>query len=110
MNTQGENIADNGGLKFSYKAYKKWIKKNGAEMRLPGLQQFSADQMFWISAAQSWCSVDRTEFMHLRILNGVHAPDKYRVIGSISNLKEFSQDFKCKLGSPMNPRDKCTVW
>lgn len=110
MNTQGENIADNGGLKFSYNAYKKWTEKNGIEKRLPGLHQYSPEQMFWIAAAQTWCSIDRTEYMRLRILNGVHAPDKYRVIGSIMNSREFSLDFNCKLGSPMNPHEKCTVW
>lgn len=110
INTQGENIADNGGLKFSYNAYRKWTEKMGIEKRLPGLQQYSPEQMFWISAAQTWCSIDRTEYMRLRILNGVHAPDKYRVIGSISNSHEFSRDFNCKLGSPMNPYKKCTVW
>ncbi|XP_031626236.1 neprilysin-2-like isoform X2 [Contarinia nasturtii] len=110
INTQGENIADNGGLKFAYNAYKKWIKKNGSERRLPGLQQYTPEQMFWIASAQTWCSIDRTEYMRLRILNGVHAPDKYRVIGSISNSDEFSQDFQCKPGQPMNPVKKCTVW
>ncbi|XP_055295789.1 neprilysin-2-like isoform X2 [Sitodiplosis mosellana] len=110
INTQGENIADNGGIKFSYNAYKKWIKENGAEQRLPGLQQYTPEQMFWIGAAQKWCSIDRTEYMRLRILNGVHAPDKYRIIGSFSNSNEFSQDFHCAPGAPMNPIKKCTVW
>lgn len=58
----------------------KLISKNGTEQRLPGLQQYTPEQMFWIAAAQTWCSIDRSEYMRLRILNGVHAPDKYRVI------------------------------
>ena len=110
INTQGENIADNGGIKLAYNAYKKWIKQNGGEKRLPGLQQYTPEQMFWIGAAQTWCSVDRIEYMKLRILNDVHSPDKYRVIGSFSNSHEFSQDFKCASGTPMNPIEKCTVW
>lgn len=110
INTQGENIADNGGIKFAYNAYKKWSSKYGAESRLPGLQQYTPDQMFWISAAQTWCSMDRTEYMRIRILNGIHAPDKYRVIGSISNSDDFAKDFQCALGSPMNPSNKCMVW
>lgn len=57
--TQSENIADNAGIKEAYRAYQKWAKDNGPEPYLPGLQQYSPEQMFWISAAQVWCSVRR---------------------------------------------------
>lgn len=70
FSSKGENIADNGGLKYAYNAYKRWIEKNGIEPRMPGLQKYTPEQMFWISAAQTWCSVDRIEYMQLRILNG----------------------------------------
>lgn len=39
-----------------------------------------------------------------------HPPSKFRVIGLLSNLKEFSQEFNCPLDSPMNPREKCEIW
>ncbi|KAL1449213.1 hypothetical protein WDU94_000430 [Cyamophila willieti] len=51
INTQGENIADNGGIKEAYNAYNVWVSRHGEEPRLPGLQQYSPRQMFWISAA-----------------------------------------------------------
>ena len=58
IQTQGENIADNGGIKLAYHAYMKLVEKIGHEARLPGLN-YSSNQMFWISAAQTWCSVYR---------------------------------------------------
>lgn len=58
INTQGENIADNGGIKEAYFAYKEWAAKNGPEPKLPGME-YTPEQMFWIAAAQTWCSVYR---------------------------------------------------
>ena len=58
INTQGENIADNGGVLIAYRAYQKWVSKNGEEEKLPGLD-YSTKQLFWISLAQTWCSAFR---------------------------------------------------
>ncbi|XP_075145617.1 M13 family metallopeptidase neprilysin 2 isoform X2 [Haematobia irritans] len=109
INTQGENIADNGGIKESYIAYKKWVQQNGEEPKLPGLN-YSPEQMFWISAAQTWCAVYRKETLKMRITTGVHSPNEFRVLGSMSNMKDFSRDFQCPEGAPMNPVNKCEVW
>ena len=55
INTQGENIADNGGLREGFRAYKKFLSREMAgetEQALPGLQKYTSDQMFFISFAQ----------------------------------------------------------
>lgn len=109
INTQGENIADNGGIKEAYKAYNKWVKRNGAELKLPGLK-YSPNQMFWISSAQTWCAVARSNYNKNKITTGVHSPNEFRVIGPISNLAEFGIDFNCPSGTKMNPKEKCEVW
>lgn len=109
INTQGENIADNGGLKEAYLSYQKYVKINGAEKKLPGLN-YSTNQLFWISSAQTWCSSFRPEALKKRILTGVHSPTQFRVLGPFSNMKEFAEDFKCSKGSKMNPEKKCEVW
>ncbi|XP_049945688.1 neprilysin-2 isoform X2 [Schistocerca serialis cubense] len=111
INTQGENIADNGGIKEAYRAYLALERRNGkSEPRLPALSGLSPRQMFWVSAAQTWCSKYRTEAMRQRITTGVHSPGRFRVLGPLSNRPEFAEDFACPLGSRMNPVQKCQVW
>lgn len=52
MTTLGENMADNGGLQQAYKAYRRYTHTHGEEKRLPGLQQYSPDQLFFIAFAR----------------------------------------------------------
>ncbi|XP_071439614.1 endothelin-converting enzyme homolog isoform X2 [Hetaerina americana] len=107
--TLGENIADNGGLKAAYHAYLDWAGKNKEERPLPGLN-FTHRQMFFLGFAQVWCSSSTEEDTKLLIENNAHTPPKFRVIGPLSNLPDFSLEFDCPLGSPMNPHKKCEVW
>ncbi|XP_016962478.1 neprilysin-2 isoform X2 [Drosophila biarmipes] len=109
INTQGENIADNGGVKESYIAYRRWVEKHGPEPKLPGLD-YTPEQMFWVAAGQTWCAKYRKESLKMRITTGVHSPSEFRVLGSLSNMKDFAKDFQCPEGSPMNPVQKCEVW
>lgn len=108
-NTHGENIADNGAIKVLYEAYHKFTQQNGPDPVLNGLN-YTTDQLFWISAAQTWCAVTRPEFERMQYMSNVHTPFKYRLIGSISNSHNFSNDFNCASGSKMNPLTKCEIW
>jgi len=111
INTQGENIADNGGIKEAYRAYNSWVSRHGAEPRLPGVN-YTPRQLFWVSAANVWCAKYRPKALKLRVLTGVHSPDQFRVQGPFSNMDDFSRDFNCPVGSNMNPpkENKCQVW
>ncbi|XP_050738565.1 neprilysin-2-like isoform X4 [Eriocheir sinensis] len=109
INTQGENIADNGGIKEAYYAYLQWTTKFGEEERLPSLP-YNPKQLFWISAANVWCSKYRPETLKLRILTGAHSPARFRVNGPFSNRPEFAEDWKCPEGSKLNPLARCSVW
>ena len=115
--TLGENIADNGGLKAAFYAYKQLMHEHERRkihdqrnLPLPGLQHLTNDQLFFISFSQVWCSKYTPEASKLQTLEDAHSPAKFRVIGVLSNSKEFSSAFNCPLDSPMNPPTKCEVW
>eukprot|EP00079_Xenopus_tropicalis_P025492 XP_012818808.1 PREDICTED: endothelin-converting enzyme-like 1 [Xenopus tropicalis] len=107
--TLGENIADLGGLKLAYYAYQKWVRDNGPERPLPRLK-YTHDQLFFIAFAQNWCIKRRSQSIYLQVLTDKHAPEHYRVMGSVSQFEEFGRVFHCPRNSPMNPVHKCSVW
>ena len=114
INTQGENIADNGGIAEAYQAYDSWVSSHGHEQLLPGLG-YSQRQLFWISAANVWCSKHRSQALRIQV---TFSCGKKLVLifnlfqGTFSNMDDFSRDFQCKEGSNMNPdkENKCKVW
>lgn len=108
--TQSENIADNAGFRIAYQAYDAWIQQNNiTEDHPPGLD-YNPRQLFWISAASIWCNTETTESLKSTVATDNHSPARSRVLTSFSNIKEFSEDFKCTIGSKMNPENKCIVW
>uniref|UniRef100_A0AAY4EI74 endothelin-converting enzyme 1 n=1 Tax=Denticeps clupeoides TaxID=299321 RepID=A0AAY4EI74_9TELE len=107
--TLGENIADNGGLKAAYHAYKSWVQRYGEEKRLPAVN-LTNDQLFFVGFSQVWCSVRTPESAHEGLMTDSHSPPKYRVIGTLSNSPEFAEHFQCPLGTPMNSGHRCEVW
>ncbi|XP_065061388.1 endothelin-converting enzyme 2-like isoform X2 [Rhopilema esculentum] len=107
--TLGENIADNGGSKAAFKAYQEWVKANGEEKRLPGID-LSPEQLFFVGFAQVWCSKYRESAAISQIENGVHSISKFRIIGTLHNSDDFARVFKCPSKSFMNPSTKCSVW
>lgn len=86
------------------------MSNHGPELALPGVN-LTNQQLFFIGFAQVWCSVSTIESQRLQILNDPHSPAEFRVIGTLSNSKEFSKHFNCKEGiDRMNPAEKCAIW
>lgn len=108
--TLGENIADNGGMREAFHAYRMYVKENGAErLKLPGLEKYSNEQLFFISFGNLWCET-YTPAASRYALEDSHCPGKIRLKGVLSNSEEFAQTFKCKRDTPMNPKEKCRLW
>ncbi|KTF87990.1 hypothetical protein cypCar_00013003 [Cyprinus carpio] len=77
ITTLGENIADNGGVRQAYKAYMKWVEREGEEPRLPGLEM-DHKQLFFLNFAQVWCGACRPEYAIQSIKTDPHSPLEYR--------------------------------
>ncbi|VDO84645.1 unnamed protein product, partial [Soboliphyme baturini] len=101
--TLGENIADIGGIKVAFYAYQKYVSEHGKEPRLPGLEDFSMEKIFFLSFAQLWCEKQSITSLYLQIIQDEHSPAKVRVINTLRNFNEFSKTFGCKPGAAMNP-------
>uniref|UniRef100_H2ZBI7 Neprilysin n=1 Tax=Ciona savignyi TaxID=51511 RepID=H2ZBI7_CIOSA len=111
-NTLGENIADNGGIREAYDAYKRWqLAHPEGDLRLPGLGEFTHDQLFFIGYSQVWCGTYKEAYAVRLITTDSHSPGKFRVLVPSQNFPEFGDAFNCQKGvDEMYPNDICRVW
>lgn len=106
--TAGENIADFGGVKQAYEAYKRWQSRQ--EELPPPPDGLTHDQLFFVAYAQVWCALSTPEVDRLRVTVDPHSPPRFRVIGPMSNNPIFAEAFGCEEGTPMHPKQICEVW
>ncbi len=107
--TEGENIADWGGLLVGFDALQKALARDGR----PGLLEgYTPEQRYFLGYAQSWRVHVRPEQLRTRVTVDPHAPERWRINGPLSNIPTFAQAFGCKEGDPMvRPKDKVpTIW
>lgn len=107
--TAGENIADLGGMKIALQALRKSLTQQPQAPLIDGL---TPEQRFFIANAQSFRGLMRDEKLRLQIATDPHAPEKYRVIGPLANMPEFSTAFSCKADtSPLRAANKrVNIW
>eukprot|EP00850_Spirogloea_muscicola_P011579 SM000072S21213 [mRNA] locus=s72:364201:367847:- [translate_table: standard] len=109
--TQGENIADLGGVKLAFAAFQKSRKANGTmEVSAPANgkeaeaaedRSFTPEQRFFLSVAQIWrCNTREAEALR-RLTIDPHAPPPLRCNGPLSNIDDFLTAFDIKEGDPM---------
>ena len=103
--TQGENIADLGGIIMGYEAFKKTKQYQSNEM-IAGL---NPDKRFFLSFALAWMINQRPEAIANQVQSDEHSPAKYRVIGTLSNMPDFFKTFEVKEGDKMWRPDSLIV-
>jgi predicted metalloendopeptidase len=106
--TQGENIADLGGVKIAYAALKKAMAGKPAEK----IDGFTPDQRFFLNWAVVWAWKSRPEALRLLIRTNPHSPPRFRVNGPLSNLDEFANAFSIPEGAAMRApaNARVTIW
>jgi putative endopeptidase len=106
--TQGENIADIGGIAIAYDAFK--MTKQGQDTtRIDG---FTPDQRFFLSFAQIWRIVNKEETMRSRLNTDPHSPEMFRINGPLVNFDPFYAAFNVKEGDAMflKPEQRARIW
>lgn len=103
--TQGENIADLGGVIMGYEAFKK-TKQYKSNQVISGL---NPNQRYFLAYAYAWMVNIKKEALAQQIMVDVHAPAKFRINGPLSNMPEFYQTFGIKPGDSMFQPDSSRV-
>lgn len=106
--TEGENLADLGGLNIAYEAFKK-TKQGQSEDKIDG---FTPDQRFFLSWAQVWRANTRPQELAMRLKTDPHSPVQLRCNMPISNMEAWYKAFNipntAKMYRPEN--DRARVW
>jgi putative endopeptidase len=103
--TQGENIADLGGIMMGYEAFKKTNQYKNNEM-IAGLDP---DKRFFLGYAFAWMVNERPEAVADQVRSNEHSPAKFRVIGPLTDMPELYKAFNMKPGDAMYRPDSVRV-
>lgn len=103
--TQGENIADLGGLLLGLDAFKKTESYKKGE-KIGGLTPL---QRYFLGYSYGWMSQSKKERLANQVMSDVHAPAKERVNGPMVNIPEFYEAFGIKSNNKMYRADSLRV-
>ena len=106
--TQGENIADLGGLKIAYAALQTALTGKPRDL----IDGFTPEQRFFLSYASLWRGMTRPEEERKRLNTDPHSPAEWRVRGPLSNLDEFARAFNVPDDAPMRrpAAERVAIW
>jgi len=103
--TQGENIADLGGIVLGWDAFKKTEQYKSGK----SIGGYTPAQRYFIGWTLGWMNNMRPESLAFQVKTNVHAPSFLRVIGPVTNMPEFYKAFNVKPGDKMYRPDDVRV-
>lgn len=106
--TQGENIADLGGMLLGWDAFTKTEQYKSGK----SIGGFTPAQRYFIGWSLGWMNNIRPENLAVRVKTDVHSPSFLRVNGPISNMPEFYKAFNVQPGDKMYraPAERIRIW
>lgn len=106
--TLGENIADQGGLRVAYTAWKNAAKENEESAENP----FTPDQLFYLAYASAWASNIRPKEILVRTKSDPHSLERNRVNVTLRNITPFFDAFGIKEGDAMYrpENERVIIW
>jgi putative endopeptidase len=106
--TEGENLADLGGINIAYEAFKK-TKQGQSNEKIDG---FTPDQRFFLSWAQVWRANTTPEELANRLKTDPHSASEQRCNLPVSNVEAWYKAFDIKPTDKMfRPEaERARVW
>jgi len=107
--TNGENIADLGGVNIAYDALQMYLKDKGNPGKISG---FSQDQRFFLSWATVWRTLSSEKYMVNQVKTDPHSPGYFRSFGPLINVDAFYKAFEVKKGDKLykTPEERIKIW
>ncbi len=107
--TNGENIADLGGVNIAYDALQLYLKDKGNPGEISGYTQ---DQRFFLSWATVWRTLSSEKYMVNQVKTDPHSPGYFRSFGPLINVDAFYKAFDVKQGDKLykSPEERIKIW
>lgn len=107
--TNGENIADLGGVNIAYDALQMYLKDKGNPGKIDG---YSPEQRFFLSWATVWRTLSTEKYLSNQVKTDPHSPGFFRSFGPLVNTEAFYKAFDVKQGDKLykKPEERVKIW
>lgn len=107
--TNGENIADLGGVNIAFDALQMYLKEKGNPGKIDG---YTPEQRFFLSWATVWRTLSTDKYMSNQVKTDPHSPGFFRSFGPLVNTDAFYKAFDLKEGDKLykKPEERIKIW